>query len=150
MGAFAPTPIPHPVPPHSDSTIHNETFCQYISHEDHSLGEFSQRYWYSTEFWKGPGSPVSIEFNPSSLVWFHPISEINLLKVVFFNPGEVAADNYTGYLTNKTLTGLLAEAIGAAVVMLERRLSVLAVELPRDTKFVRQIAIGAAHHPTIP
>jgi hypothetical protein len=24
------------------------------------------------------------------------------------------------------------------------------VELPRDTKFVRQIAIGAAHHPTIP
>jgi len=35
-----------------------ETFDQYIDHDNPALGTFQQRYWYSTEFWDGPGSPV--------------------------------------------------------------------------------------------
>ncbi|OAA59573.1 serine-type peptidase [Niveomyces insectorum RCEF 264] len=74
------------------------TFQQQVDHSDPSQGTFSQRYWYSTEYWTGPGAPV-----------------------VFFTPGESAADLYTGYLTNRTLTGQFAQALGAAVVMLEHR-----------------------------
>lgn len=73
-------------------------FQQLIDHSNPQLGTFPQRYWYSTEFYAGPGSPV-----------------------VFMTPGEVAADGYTGYLTNRTLTGLFAQAIGGAVVMMEHR-----------------------------
>jgi hypothetical protein len=41
--------------------------------------------------------------------------------VVLFTPGEEAADQYTGYLTNRTLTGVYAQEVKGAVVMLERR-----------------------------
>lgn len=40
--------------------------------------------------------------------------------MVLFTPGEEAADGYTGYLSNKTITGLYAQEINGAVVMLER------------------------------
>jgi hypothetical protein len=42
------------------------------------------------------------------------------MKVVMFTPGEIAAVGYTGYLTNRTITGAYAQAIGGAVIMLER------------------------------
>ncbi|KUI61468.1 putative serine protease EDA2 [Cytospora mali] len=73
-------------------------FQQLLDHSDPSLGTFNQSFWWSTEFWQGPGSPV-----------------------VFFTPGEVAAYYYTGYLTNETITGQFAQAIGGAVVMMEHR-----------------------------
>jgi hypothetical protein len=44
----------------------------------------------------------------------------NILQVVLFTPGEIAADEYVGYLTNLTITGLFAEEINGAVVLLER------------------------------
>lgn len=74
------------------------TFDQLIDHDNPELGTFPQQYWWSDEFYAGPGSPV-----------------------VFFTPGEAAAAPYTGYLTNKTITGLFAEAIGGAVVIMEHR-----------------------------
>jgi len=40
------------------STVYNATFEQLIDHENPNLGTFSQFYYYSTEFYKGPGSPV--------------------------------------------------------------------------------------------
>ena len=41
-----------------DSTVYNATFQQLIDHANPSLGTFSQFYYYSIEYWKGPGSPV--------------------------------------------------------------------------------------------
>ncbi|POS74116.1 serine carboxypeptidase S28 [Diaporthe helianthi] len=76
----------------------NDTFQQLLDHSDPSKGTFSQSYWWSTEYWQGPGSPV-----------------------IFFTPGEIAAAEYTGYLTNRTLTGLLAQELGAATVLVEHR-----------------------------
>jgi hypothetical protein len=73
-------------------------FQQLLDHDDPSLGTFNQSFWWSSEFWEGPGSPV-----------------------VFFTPGEIAAEGYTGYLTNRTITGQFAQAIGGAVVMMEHR-----------------------------
>lgn len=74
------------------------SFEQLLDHNDPSKGTFSQRVWYNSEFWSGPGAPV-----------------------VFFTPGEEEADEYTGYLTNETITGVFAQEIGGAVVMMEHR-----------------------------
>ncbi|KAI1338737.1 peptidase S28 [Xylariaceae sp. FL0016] len=75
------------------------TFEQLIDHSNPDLGTFSQRYWYGTEFWEGPGSPI-----------------------IFVNPGEQAADGFNvSYTTNARLTGLMAEKIGGAVVVMEHR-----------------------------
>jgi hypothetical protein len=42
-------------------------------------------------------------------------------QVVLFTPGEIAAANYGGYLTNQTITGWFAQNIKGAVVMVERK-----------------------------
>lgn len=34
------------------------TFEQFIDHNNHDLGTFSQRYFYNDQYWKGEGSPV--------------------------------------------------------------------------------------------
>lgn len=38
-----------------------------------------------------------------------------------FTPGEAAAAAYTGYLTERTLTGMIAAAVGGAVILIERK-----------------------------
>jgi hypothetical protein len=45
-----------------------------------------------------------------------------------FTPGEIAAAGYGAYLTNVTLTGLLAQELNGAVVMIEREKLVLRQE----------------------
>lgn len=62
------------------------------------LTRHSEFFFYSDEFWKGPGSPV-----------------------IFFTPGEIAAANYFTYLTNARVTGVIAKEIGAAIVVMEHR-----------------------------
>ncbi|MCJ1226910.1 hypothetical protein MMC12_003565 [Toensbergia leucococca] len=42
-------------------------------------------------------------------------------RVVFFTPGEQDASIYTGFLSNATIAGAYAQAIGGAVVMMEHR-----------------------------
>ena len=79
-------------------TMGNSTFEQYIDHSNPDLGTFSQWYMYDTTFWAGPGSPV-----------------------VFFTPGEVNASAYTSYLSTNRTTGVLAEQIGAAIIVFEHR-----------------------------
>jgi hypothetical protein len=49
-------------------------------------------------------------------------------QIVFFTPGEIAAAGYGAYLTNVTLTGLLAQELNGAVVMIEREKLVLRQE----------------------
>ena len=72
-------------------------FDQLLDHNNPSKGTFKQQYWWDATKWAGPGSPV-----------------------VFFTPGEVAAAGYTGYLRNVTITGLFAQEIKGAAVLLER------------------------------
>jgi hypothetical protein len=40
------------------AAFNSSTFQQQIDHSNSSLGTFSQFFYYSDEFWKGPGSPV--------------------------------------------------------------------------------------------
>jgi len=73
------------------------TFDQLKDHNDPSKGTFTQRYYFTYE-WYQAGGPIT-----------------------FFTPGEIAFDNYTGYLTNKTVVGTLAQAANGASVVLEHR-----------------------------
>lgn len=80
------------------TTTGTGVFQQLIDHTNPDLGTFDQSFWWSSEFYAGAGSPV-----------------------VFFTPGEVEAAGYTGYLTNRTITGLFAQAIGGAAILMEHR-----------------------------
>ncbi|KAE8381307.1 serine carboxypeptidase S28-domain-containing protein [Aspergillus bertholletiae] len=93
-----PPPVSRPVSTRSSAVVGEATFDQLLDHHDSSKGTFSQRYWWSTEYWGGPGSPV-----------------------VLFTPGEASADGYQGYLTNTTLTGRYAQEIQGAVILIEHR-----------------------------
>ncbi len=75
------------------------SFDQLIDHCDPALGTFKQRYWYGTEYWKGPGSPI-----------------------VLVNPGEQSATGFNEtYTTDKRLPGRFAHQVGGAVIVLEHR-----------------------------
>ena len=75
------------------------TFDQLLDHSNPSLGTFRQRYWYGTQYWKGPGSPI-----------------------IFVNPGEQSGEGFNkSYTTTQRLPGLFAEQVGGAVVIMEHR-----------------------------
>lgn len=75
------------------------TFDQLLDHSNPSLGTFKQRFWYGTEYWKGPGSPIYL-----------------------VNPGEQAADGFNvTYTSQQRLTGRFAKETGGAVVVVEHR-----------------------------
>lgn len=76
----------------------NATFSQLIDHDNPELGTFEQFYYYGTEFWKGPGSPI-----------------------ILMTPGEGNATGYDSYILASRTTGLIAKEIGAAVVIVEHR-----------------------------
>ncbi|KAI0157148.1 peptidase S28 [Hypoxylon sp. FL1284] len=82
-----------------NGTVGWGTFDQLLDHSNPELGTFSQRYWYGAQYWKGPGSPI-----------------------IFVNPGEQAADGFNvSYTTSQRLTGLMAQELGGAVVIMEHR-----------------------------
>jgi hypothetical protein len=88
---------PRPVPPAdfeaaATTTIQNATFLQLIDHENPSLGTFSQFYYYSTEFYKGPGSPVVSSAEKINLLDFRHTNEYHFQ--VFFTPGEIDVVGY--------------------------------------------------------
>ncbi|CAK7228507.1 hypothetical protein SCUCBS95973_006904 [Sporothrix curviconia] len=84
--------------PNPNGGIVNATFQQPVDHNDPSKGTFSNRFWFNTQYWKGPGSPVFL-----------------------FMPGESDASDYLGYLYNSTIPGLYAEVFGGLVVIIEHR-----------------------------
>lgn len=83
----------HPKP----DLVNNGTFDQLLDHSDPSKGTFKQRFWWDASHWKGPGYPIFL-----------------------FNVGETAADGYTGYLEEGTLTGHYAKELDGAVIVIER------------------------------
>jgi hypothetical protein len=75
------------------------TFDQLIDHANPALGTFKQRYWYGTEFWRGPGSPVYL-----------------------VTPGEQTGTGFNRtWLGGARLPGRMSNATGGAVVILEHR-----------------------------
>ncbi|KAG6896631.1 hypothetical protein C0992_007037 [Termitomyces sp. T32_za158] len=72
-------------------------FDQLVDHNNPSLGTFKQRYWHTYEFYE-PGGPI-----------------------ILMTPGEGNADGYYGYLTNRTINGLIAQQQNASTVVLEHR-----------------------------
>ncbi|KAJ7498558.1 serine carboxypeptidase S28-domain-containing protein [Mycena latifolia] len=73
------------------------TFQQLIDHNNPSLGTFTQRFWHTYEFYE-EGGPI-----------------------IFFTPGEANAAPYSGYLTNATINGQIAQQQNGAAVVLEHR-----------------------------
>lgn len=75
------------------------TFDQLIDHDKPDLGTFAQRYWYSVDHWKGPGSPI-----------------------VLLNPGEQSAEGFNrSFAGDQRLPMVFARETGGAVIILEHR-----------------------------
>ncbi|KAH9853292.1 peptidase S28 [Lenzites betulinus] len=72
-------------------------FDQLIDHANPNEGTFEQRYWLGYQYYE-PGGPI-----------------------VVLNPGESDASVAIGYLSNLTITGIMAERFNGAVVILEQR-----------------------------
>ncbi|KAI0065740.1 peptidase S28 [Artomyces pyxidatus] len=109
-GNRPPRPLPPSVlAPDSTQVVHASTnatlppldtiyyFDQLIDHRNPSLGTFKQRYWSTWEFYE-PGGPI-----------------------VLSTPGEANAAPYTGYLTNRTINGQIAQQQKGATIVLEHR-----------------------------
>lgn len=75
------------------------TFNQLIDHSNPSLGTFKQRYWYGTKYWNGPGSPIIL---------------------VSMAEQDASGSNQT-YLGLSSMPGVMAQAVGGAVIILEYR-----------------------------
>ncbi|TEB28027.1 peptidase S28 [Coprinellus micaceus] len=72
-------------------------FAQLVDHANPSLGTFIQRYYHTWEFYK-PGGPI-----------------------VLTTPGEQSMDGSFFHLTNRSMSGTIAQATNGAVVILEHR-----------------------------
>ncbi|VDC02128.1 unnamed protein product [Peniophora sp. CBMAI 1063] len=72
-------------------------FDQLIDHDDPSKGTFQQRYWMAWDSYEDGG------------------------PIILFTPGEENAQQYTGYLTNDTINGQIAQQHGGATIVLEHR-----------------------------
>lgn len=57
---LVPKPVSRPASSKSAATTGEAYFEQLLDHHNPDKGAFSQRYWWSTEYWGGPGSPVRL------------------------------------------------------------------------------------------
>ncbi|KAG6330296.1 hypothetical protein ID866_8793 [Astraeus odoratus] len=73
------------------------TFNQLKDHTNPGLGTFTQRYWMNWQYYQ-PGGPI-----------------------ILMTAGEDNAENYTGYLTNQTVNGLIAQQQNGATIVIEHR-----------------------------
>jgi len=68
LAAVASARLGRPVPPKLEmsaaetalATNGKGVFQQLLNHSNPAQGTFSQSYWWSSQFWNGPGSPVSL------------------------------------------------------------------------------------------
>ncbi|KAL1973854.1 hypothetical protein VTN31DRAFT_5414 [Thermomyces dupontii] len=99
VASLRPIPVAPPIKDVASLPINESAFFdQLLDHKNPELGTFPQRYWWNSQWWKGPGSPI-----------------------IVFQPGEFHAEFYLGYLTNQTVSGLYAQEFGGAVIVLEHR-----------------------------
>lgn len=80
------------------SAVKQAYFDQLIDHDHPELGTWKQEYWYSTEYYGGPGHPI-----------------------LFDAPVEVPITLEYVTLSNKTMAGALAQDNNAAAVKLQHR-----------------------------
>ncbi|KAL1724091.1 serine carboxypeptidase S28-domain-containing protein [Schizophyllum commune] len=100
-------PLPPGLPPTGPVTHVNGTVLADIStphyfnipidHNNTSLGTFWTRYWVNYQYYE-PGGPV-----------------------IFMNTGEVNAENYTHFITNSTINGLIAQQESGLLIVMEHR-----------------------------
>lgn len=64
---FASYPHNPAVPANAQLDANEAIFEQLIDHNNPSFGTFQQRYWWSTEFWNGTGSPVGLSYSSNFL-----------------------------------------------------------------------------------
>ncbi|KAF9556830.1 hypothetical protein CPC08DRAFT_74131 [Agrocybe pediades] len=81
-------------------------FDQLIDHNNPSLGTFKQRFWHTWEFYE-EGGPI-----------------------ILSTPGETNADGFSGYLTNRTINGQIAQQQNGSTIVLEHRFYGLSNPLP--------------------
>ncbi|KAG6839818.1 hypothetical protein C0991_011338 [Blastosporella zonata] len=81
-------------------------FDQLIDHNNPSLGTFKQRFWHTYEFYEPGGT------------------------IILMTPGETNADGYSGYLTNLTINGQIAQQQNGSAVLVEHRFYGLSNPLP--------------------
>lgn len=123
--------------------VQNATFEQLIDHENPHLGTFSQFYYYSTEFYKGPGSPVVRSSVPQLARRFARkcFKYANRFPLqVFFTPGEIAILGYDRLGTPLQFPGYVLISVRTAMrphleplVLLHRNLAQLSLSLSTDT-----------------
>ncbi|KAF8180113.1 serine carboxypeptidase S28-domain-containing protein [Pholiota molesta] len=81
-------------------------FDQLIDHNNPSLGTFQQRFWHTWEFYEAGG------------------------PIILSTPGETNADGFSGYLTNRTINGQIAQQQNGSTIVLEHRFYGLSNPLP--------------------
>ena len=89
-----------------------------MTFEDHNnpeLGTFQQRYWHTYEFYEEGESMAANVFSSRA--------HRNALggPIILSTPGEGNADGYDGYLTNRTINGLIAQQQNGSTIVLEHR-----------------------------
>ncbi|KAJ6781295.1 hypothetical protein PWT90_07981 [Aphanocladium album] len=82
----------------SDRDLKEAYFDQLIDHSRPELGTFRQRYYYSTMYYNGPGSPISVDAPPEAA-----------LRADYVDP------------SNATMSGFIAQQIGGAYIAIEHR-----------------------------
>jgi hypothetical protein len=91
--------LPSPMLPQNDTHAGHAFFRQPIHHSDPNLGYFHEFYHWNATFWRGPGSPI-----------------------VVFLAGENDATGFDAYaLPEFSIVGVIAENLGAAVIIIEHR-----------------------------
>ncbi|XP_014550039.1 hypothetical protein COCVIDRAFT_116699 [Bipolaris victoriae FI3] len=98
LSEVLPSLKPSVVPKNTSLLSGRGVFRQLIDHTHPEVGTFSQKYWFNTTYWGGPGSPI-----------------------IFYTPGQHPATNRLYYLTDTTLPGLIAKEVRGAVVLVEHR-----------------------------
>jgi hypothetical protein len=88
-----------PILPYHNELVGSAFFQQPLNHSDFNLGFFNEWYSWNATFWKGAASPI-----------------------VIYLPGESEASEFLEFAKPDVSTvGVIAQAIGAAVVILEHR-----------------------------